>query len=44
MGIEVRVPNFCEDIGYYSVLMEILAISKIYIGTPEIFSNLKWLE
>ena len=31
-GIEERMLNLYEDIGYYGILMEILAILKVYMG------------
>ena len=40
MGIEERLLSFDGDIGYYHVFMGILAISKVCMGTPEIFPKI----
>ena len=37
MGIEDIMQSFDGDIGYYIVLMGILAILRFYMGTLEIF-------
>lgn len=41
MGIEEMILNFGGNIEYYVIFMSKLAISKIYMSTLEIFSNIK---
>ena len=37
MWMEERILKFDGDFGYYDSLIGKLAISKLYMGTPEIF-------